>query len=357
VHHAIRAALAADPVPDLDAEFLDVPAPGIVGRVLRHPIPGLAALDLDLAPLRAQLVLSAWVRSALRRRGIDDLDVLHVYTQHAALRSVDALRARASVVSTDASGVQVNVLHPDRDPTRFTPTRVRLAARLEQRVFDAATMVVAHSQWAAASLRDDFGVTHDRLAVVPFGIVMAPEAPRRTGEGLPEITFVANSMTRKGGWRLLRLFRTHLAGRCVLNLVTPEAVEPEPGVRVLRDIQVGDGRLAELLASTRVLAFPSEMDTWGYAAIEAMAVGVPVVGLRLAALPEIVVDGETGILVDPGDDAALVEALRTFVDDAAVASRMGDAARRRALEHFDARVTTRQLCEVLTEARRRHRGS
>jgi glycosyltransferase involved in cell wall biosynthesis len=65
-----------------------------------------------------------------------------------------------------------------------------------------------------------------------------------------------------------------------------------------------------------------------------------------------VVDGETGLLVGR-DNAELAAAIGTLLDDADLRRKMGDAARRRAEERFDAAHTTRRLAEVLREARER----
>ena len=64
-------------------------------------------------------------------------------------------------------------------------------------------------------------------------------------------------------------------------------------------------------------------------AMEAMAVGKPVIASRIGGLPEIVTDGETGILVEPGDSDALRTAIETLVNDPALAARMGAAGRER----------------------------
>jgi glycosyltransferase involved in cell wall biosynthesis len=349
MHLAIRDALRNHP--EVSADFIDAAPPGVLHRIVWQPIPGLARLDLDFQPLRAQLAGATWVR---RRLGSweQTYDALHVYSQNAALLSTDILRRHPSVVSTDASGAQSAYGHPYRSPTRWTATRVRLAARLERRVYDAATLVVAQSEWAATSLRDGYGVEADRLRVVPFGVVVPDVVARHDVGGLPEITWVGTSMERKGGWRLLRIFREHLRGRCRLNLVTPEPLEEEPGVSHFSGIHPGDGKLGELFSRTAVLAFPSEIDTFGYAALEAMAAGVPVVGFRLRALPEIVEHGTSGLLVDPDDDE-LACALGRMVDDPALCAQMGVAARARVLARFDTVVTTTQLLDVLAEARRR----
>jgi starch synthase len=351
MHQAIREDLRN--YPEIDAEFIDVPRPRLVRRIAGIQIPGLASLDCDLQPLRAQLALSAWVRGRLKRRGIRE-DVLHIYSENAALLSVREIRRRASVVSTDASARQSAFLVVYREPTRYTPIRAQLSSAFERRVYKAATLVVAKSEWAASSIRKDGGVDDDRLRVIPFGVVVPEIVARHEATSTPEITFIATEMKRKGGWRLLRIFRERLRDRCVLNLVTREAIQPEPGVRVYSDIRPNDGRLAQLLSGTAVLAFPSEMDTFGYAALEAMAIGVPVVGNRLHALPELVEDHVTGLLVDAHDDNEFAAALERLVDDPALRLRMGQAARARVLDHFDTRLTTKQLIGVLTEARLRH---
>jgi len=352
MHLGIRHALAEHP--EVEAEFLDAPDAGLLARVVRAPIPGLARLDLDLGPLRAQLARATWIRRALQRRR-DPYDVLHVYSQNAALMSVDRLRTSAAVVSTDATGTLGASLMPNRAPSVGTARRAAVAQRLERRVFEASTIVVAQSDWTARSLRDDYGIEDDRLRVIPFGIIV-PDVVRRepaTTSGLPEITWVGTTMQRKGGRRLLELFRTRLRDRAVLNLVTRDDVDDEPGVQIHRDVYPNDGKLDAILARTAVFAFPSEMDTFGYAALEAMARRVPVVGLRLHALPEIIDDGVTGVLVDPADDDALAAAILGLLDDPDARDRMGEAARARVLERFDARATTAQLIDVLHEARER----
>ena len=148
------------------------------------------------------------------------------------------------------------------------------------------------------------------------------------------------------------MFREHLRGRCVLNLVTRDAVPPEPGVRVLSDFEPGDPRLPDLLARTAVFAFPTEMDNSPYSVLEAMRAAVPVVATRVGALPEMVEDGVTGLLV-AHDDVELARAIGSLLDDPQRVAAMGAAGRERTARFYDARVTTGQLLEVLADARRR----
>jgi glycosyltransferase involved in cell wall biosynthesis len=349
MHLYIRQALAD--VPELEGNFVDVPRAGWIRKLLAAPVPGLATHDLDLQPLRAQLLQSMWVRRLLARAA-QSYDVVHVYTQSTALLSAPQLAAGPTVVSTDGTATQ-NAYHlPYRSPTRHTASQVRIARRFEDRVYAAATLVVAQSEWAADSLRSTYGVDADRIRVIPFGVPMPPPVSRQEAEGLPKVTFVGKSLERKGGLRLLDTFRQHLRGRCELNLVTLEPVASEPGVRVHNDFTPGDRRLLDLLAASAVFAFPSEMDNSPYSVLEAMVAALPVVTTRVGGIPEMVLDGETGLLVGR-DNAELAAAIGTLLDDADLRRKMGDAARRRAEERFDAAHTTRRLAEVLREARER----
>jgi glycosyltransferase involved in cell wall biosynthesis len=351
LHQAVRAALVD--YPEVAATFFDVPPPSLARRLVSARVPG-ASTDWDLQPLRDQLAKSAVVRAHLSRclGGAAAPEVLHVYTHNVALLSPDLLRRVPSVVSLDATNRQNAYRLPQHRPGRMTPVLLRPTMALERRVYDAATRVVAQSSWAATSLHEDYGIDADRVVIIPFGITVPPPPARPdTGAGgLPRITFIGRSMDRKGGWRLLEVWRRHLRDRSRLTLVTLDAVASEPGLEVRNDVRPGDGQAERLLAETDVFAFPTELDTFGYAAIEAMAAEVPVVATRTAGVPEVVEDGVTGLLVDVGDDEALTEALVALLDDPDRRRRLGTAGRRRVLERFDARVTTRALLEVLAEA-------
>jgi len=85
----------------------------------------------------------------------------------------------------------------------------------------------------------------------------------------------------------------------------------------------------ELLAQLDMLVLPSQQEPFGKIVIEAMAMETPVIASRVGGVPEIVVDGETGLLVPPQDPAALHHAIRRLLADAALRERMGKAGRLR----------------------------
>jgi starch synthase len=336
-------------LPGITATILDLPPAGPLRKAAGTPIPGLARRDADLQPLRNQLAQSLWVQRWLRG-ATSRFDVIHAYSQNTVLLSARCFRRIPTVVSTDATAAQYASMLPYRYPGPGTPTRVRLTRRFEDRIFDAATLVVAQSDWAAASLRDCYGVPEMKVRQIPFGISMHPPAARFEPD-TPEITFIGKTLRRKGGFRVLDMYQTRLSDRCRLNVVTRDRLPALDGVRVFSDFVPGDERLRDLLARTAVFVFPSEVDTFGYAVVEAMAAGVPVVASASAALPEIVDDGVTGLLVPPrASDADFCSAIERLLADPGSRRSMGAAARRKAIAHYDAHDTTRRLVEVLYDA-------
>jgi glycosyltransferase involved in cell wall biosynthesis len=90
----------------------------------------------------------------------------------------------------------------------------------------------------------------------------------------------------------------------------------------------------EQLADLDLLVAPSRREALSLALIEAASAGVPVVASRIGGTPEVVRDGETGILVAPQDPASLARAIETLITDPALRMRLGRAARRRYEDHF-----------------------
>ena len=236
-------------LPEVEFVALDVPPRSFSRRLAGLQIPGLSKLDADLAALRQQLALSSTAQRMLDAAiAAGPVGAIHAYSQHVALRSVDELRAHPSVVSTDAATAQNALQLPYRLPARFTPFATRVGEHFEAKVFGAATMVAAQSEWAAAAIRTRYGIADELVRVIPFGMMPPDPVERVTVDGPPEITFTGTSLARKGGETLLRAFRERLRGECILNLVTTEYVPAETGLRVHRDIRPGDRRLVELLA-------------------------------------------------------------------------------------------------------------
>lgn len=103
-----------------------------------------------------------------------------------------------------------------------------------------------------------------------------------------------------------------------------------------RVVFLGDQEyVADLLPAADVFLLPSGHESFGLAALEAMACGVPVVGSRIGGLPEVIVDGETGFLCDPDDVACMRQLVRDLLTDEIRRRDMGRRARERAQRHFE----------------------
>lgn len=104
--------------------------------------------------------------------------------------------------------------------------------------------------------------------------------------------------------------------------------------------------IPDLMRHWAIAAMPSLNEGFGMTALEAMAAGVPVVGYRSGALPEVVADGETGVLVAPGDISALSEAISRLPDDPDLRRRMGLAGQARVRSTFDPARMAREISAV-----------
>ena len=92
----------------------------------------------------------------------------------------------------------------------------------------------------------------------------------------------------------------------------------------------------EILSALDLFVSPSRDESFGLAVLEAMAAGVPVVAAAVGGLPEVVRDGETGVLVGPGDHIAMSNAIVALLCDRDLRRRMGERGRCLAVERFSA---------------------
>jgi glycosyltransferase involved in cell wall biosynthesis len=103
---------------------------------------------------------------------------------------------------------------------------------------------------------------------------------------------------------------------------------------------------SERMAEWTIFVLPSLSDLFPRAILEAMAQGLPVVSTKVDGAREMVVDGETGLLVAPGDAPALADALIRLLDDPALARRMGEMGRQRIADVYNVDGIVQQLDEL-----------
>jgi glycosyltransferase involved in cell wall biosynthesis len=289
---------------------------------------------------------SANARRMVGRAG--RFDVVFLHTQTLALFSGLLARRVPSVLSTDATPKNMDEAFPTH--RQQSPPVEELKRRFLGPVLRRPTYTMPWSEWCARSLVDDYGADPRRMHMVRPGVDLERwPAPPRASRGPLRVLFVGAEFERKGGPHLLAALAA-LEAEWECDIVTKSDVPGGDRVRVHRDLGQHDPRLHALFAAADVFVLPTLGDAMPWVIIEAMASGLAVVSTRIGAVPELVLDGATGLLVGPGDVAGLAEALKRLAARPEVRLGMGAAARRRAEEMFDERRNGPQVLELLKRA-------
>lgn len=261
-----------------------------------------------------------------------------------------ALGARAAALAARLAGARVVfAVHNQTRPLTLPGDLMDLA--VDPLVDRCADVFVTASKTAKASLAGR-GFAPERIEIIPDGVKDASLRPTAAGMraalglGESERVFVTTAFfePRKGHRVLLdaaaRLTRRGVGvPRLVFIGDGPErpAVEAEAARLGLGVLFLGyRADAADVLRAADGFILPSiGSEDMPLAILDAMALSKPVIATRLAGIPDEVADGETGILVEPGDAHALSSALETLTSDAGLGRRMGEAGRRRFLELFE----------------------
>lgn len=227
----------------------------------------------------------------------------------------------------------------------------------EGAVYRGAEVVATFSRNAARSLVRDYGVPEARIAVVGAGANVFPAEAPRLDDGRT-VLFVGKDFARKGGPVLLEAFvrLRRWIPRARLVIAGPREAPPLPeGATHLGPIALEE--LPALCAQSSVFCLPTLREPFGLAFLDAMACGLPCVGTGIEAVPEIVAEGDTGLLVPPGDPVLLAEALCELLSDVAAAREMGARARARVAARFRWELVAERLEAALQAASRGPAGS
>jgi glycosyltransferase involved in cell wall biosynthesis len=250
-----------------------------------------------------------------------------------------------------------------RPDLRLSPEArgVRRALAYERSLYDAVDLIFCMSEGLRRSFVDDFEQAPEKVVTVGAGAnVSAPPQPPRRHPSPPRLLFVGKQFERKGGPTVVAAFERLRAEipDAELWIVGPIGLEIDaPGVtvhgRISREDPDGDRRLAELYSGATAFVMPSIYEPLGIAVIEAMAYRLPCIASTGGALPELVEEGVTGFLIEPGDDEALLAHMRRLAADEALAQRMGEAG----FERYESRFTWDAVAGRMIEAVERLRGA
>jgi glycosyltransferase involved in cell wall biosynthesis len=278
--------------------------------------------NLKRRPWKAALVpamLASFARAA--RRASRDADLVHAHWLSAGVAAL----ATGKPFVVQLWGTDVELARRARRPARRVLRRARLVVCASNALADAARELGARE-----------------VRVIPSAVDV-PEGIGAEGEP-PEVLFVGRLSQEKGILELIQAANglpLVVAGDGPLRERVPGALGFVP-----------HHALGPLYERAAVVAVPSHREGFGVACAEAMAHGRPVVASAVGGLLDLVVDGETGVLVPPRDVAALRDALSRLLADRELRRRMGEAGRARVREHFSWPAVTDATLAAYEEALR-----
>lgn len=324
-----------------------------LSQILRGPALTAAKVITEALPLRQAFQLWDVVALARRlRRSRPDL----VHINNGGFPG--GASCNAAVVAARLAGVRhiVYVVNNMAEGYRWPPRWYdypldRLAARW-------VTRFVTGSRPAAEALRRVLRLPADRVVTLHNGIAprLPDESPEETRSrlSLPVdalVTSVVAVMEPRKGHRVMVEAIGRLQDPGVVLVLEGEGPELQALRTLAGRLGVGDQvrfvgterNVFDLLNASDVVVLPSIWsEDFPNVTLEAMALGKPVIASRLAGIPEQVIDGETGLLVEPGDPDTLAAALARLAGDPDMRERMGAAGRARFQRGFTAEAAAQR---------------
>jgi 2-deoxystreptamine N-acetyl-D-glucosaminyltransferase/2-deoxystreptamine glucosyltransferase len=248
------------------------------------------------------------------------------------------------------------------DRTARRPLSV-LGPAVERRALARADAVLVLTDSAARALRDD-GVDPARVHVLPSGYAPAlfarPTADPLPGVPRPRVLFAGRLAAQK---RPLDVVAAHallpddvhlvVVGDGALRGELERAVAASPARDRVHVVgMVPHEQVPAFLRSADAFVLPSHYEELGSALVEAMAAGLPVVANRVGGIPDLVVDGETGLLADRGDVEGLAAALKRVLGDADLAAGLAARSRAHVEAHYGWPALAERVIEVYADVQR-----
>ncbi len=309
-------------------------AAGHASAVATRPEEHLAAAargaGLEIVPCEPLASADPLAATRLRRRLVDDrFDILHAHTANAVtLGAMATLRTDARLVVTRRVDFPLN----RGAGTRWKYGRAAAVIAISQRV---------HEVMLAS------GIPARRMTVVPDGVDLARPMHAASTErlvrlgvrpGVPLVVMVAALVGHKDPLTFVRAvaaardagarFQALLAGDGFLR-ASVEAEHARLGLAGTLALAGWVDDADALIAAADVFVLSSSEEGQGSVLLDAMQCGKPVAATRAGGIPDVVVDGETGLLVAPGDPAALGGAIARLCGDAALRASLGAAGTQR----------------------------
>ncbi|WP_031386100.1 glycosyltransferase family 4 protein [Desulfonatronum thiodismutans] len=298
-------------------------------------------------------------RSSRFQRAINRLSEHDATFQVGSLFGPIISRGKSSFSYHDQTVAMVEQMWPEWLPRNFPRFREQFF-ELERASLQAKDLVFTYSERTRKSMLDDYALPAHKVIVAPTACkIPYPAANQVLTERVPKLIFAATDFFRKGGDLVLKAFKELRLQRQELELILVGVKAPEPlpdGARHLGMVPF-DKLMAEYLSASLIL-HPARHDAYPNVLKEALACGLPAVTSDSCGIPEIVANGETGMVLKRNDVPSIVETVSDLLDDPERLQGM----RERCLverERFRpkncvARITE-AMCDVMTEKGSQHR--
>ncbi len=272
-----------------------------------------------------------------------DLDLLHVH--YAIPHSISALLAQQMLASarrlpfiTTLHGTDITLV--GTDPSYFPITRFSIARS------DGVTSI---SEYLRGRTVEVFGVTNEIRVIMNFvncDLYHPDNSKQRASEfaapGEKLLIHLSNFRPVKRVQDCIRILAEVRKSVPATLLMIGDGPERGPAEHLARELKVDrhvlflgkQNHVERLIPLAHVLLMPSELESFGLAALEAMACGVVPVGTRVGGVPELITDGEDGFLEPVGDIRAQAAHVRALLTDDELHYRMSRAGRWNAAERF-----------------------
>jgi glycosyltransferase involved in cell wall biosynthesis len=343
-------------IPGLDAHHVHLgKSIETVDRVFRKLVsprlPGLGAgSNTDFIRFRAELNMGMMAERQIRKfERNHKLNLLHLHPQPTAYCSISRLKRTPSIVSIDATQELMRV----EAPTNFQKWTYKPNIAWDRKVFAAAGAIVSTSAWAARDLMQNYPESAHKVNVIPYPVQLrwfleSWPAERSARAGRVSFLFVGNDFRRKGGFTLLEAWSELKLPNAVLRIVTGDQLSDlPPGVELVRGIKQYTPEWQQVWREADVFVLPTRAEAFGIVFQEAAAAGIPAIGTRLNAIPEIVLDSETGLLVPPDDSRSLAQAIARLAASRDLRLSLGVRARSRMFEIGSASAYAKKLSAVV----------
>ncbi|HEY3353522.1 MAG TPA: glycogen synthase [Polyangia bacterium] len=243
----------------------------------------------------------------------------------------------------------------------------------EKLALERADRVIAVSKGAREDVLKNFDIAPEKVRIIHNGIDLAlyrpidADATRKAFEIEGDyVLFVGRTSRQKGMVHLIDAMKHVDPGvRCVCCTSAPDTkeIEEEIAAKIKAEPRVlwinsllREEQYVELYSHARVFACPSVYEPFGIINLEAMACKTPIVASRVGGILETVVDGETGLLVEPQNPKAIADAINTLLRNRKMAEDFGEHGRRRVERYFSWTSIAAQVAELYREVIDEHKG-